>query len=317
MSDRRTWASALGKVPWRNEFLSTSGLSSELRSLDEWLFRNADGGTALAETVAIGRREAPSYGFLMKLNHGDQALRAVAGVVGPSQDQAGRAYPLAIAAPVTLAKDVQAHPEIAPVVLEPYWHVAVDVLSAVRSAPPAVGDRSLERLTEEPLESGASALELYGGWACATAAGDLCSSLDRPFEWLALTAQGIVDVTAPRGRFAEAKPFPPIRVPLGRSAGGALCFWLDLLRRAARRSAPVPSFFWSHDGEAGDALLCLGAPEESTLATLWRLGGSHGAVRDFTQPDFVLPRSFAAGGAANESLASFLARVETRSIAFT
>ncbi|HXN30928.1 MAG TPA: type VI secretion system-associated protein TagF, partial [Polyangiaceae bacterium] len=309
MSDERTRASALGKVPWRNEFLSASGLPSELRSLDDWLFRNADAAIALAATVAIGHREPPSYGFFMRLDDSDRASRAVAGVVGPSQDQAGRAYPLAIAAPVTLAKDVQTHPEIAPVVLESYWHVAVDVLSTVRSAPPAAGDRGLERLTEEPLESGANALELYAGWARATAASDLCSMLDRPFEWLAGTAQGIVDLAAAWGGFAEAKSFPPIRVPLGRSAGGALCFWLDLLRRAARWSGPVPSFFWSHDGEAGDALLCLATPEETTLATLWRLGGASGAVCDFTLPDFVLPRTLAAGGAADDSLASFLARV--------
>jgi hypothetical protein len=315
MSNWRTSASVLGKVPWRYEFLRPSGLSSELRSLDEWLFRNAHAALAFEETLALGGLEPVSYGFLMRLEDADGVLPAVAGVVSPSHDRAGRAYPLAVAAAVSLAKDVDAHPEIAPVVLESYWHVAVDVLSALRSAPFGADDRSLERLTAEPLESGASALDLYAEWTRQTAASELCSLLERSFDWLVCTAHGILDLVAPLGRFAESKSFPPIRVPLGRSAGGALCFWLDLLRRAARRHGRVPSFFWSHDGQRGDALLCLGTPEETTLAALWRLEAASGRVCDFTLPDFV-PQGGWAGGGPDGSLASFLERVEARSVAF-
>jgi type VI secretion system ImpM family protein len=313
MSHWRTSASVLGKVPWRDEFLRASGLPSELRSLDEWLFRNAHAALAI-DSVAAGGRAPASYGFLMKLIGADDALHAVAGVLSPSHDRAGRAYPLAVAAPVTLATDVDAHPEIAPIVLESYWRVAVDVLSAVQSAPLTTDDRSLERLTEGPLESGESALNLYGAWARQTAVEELCSLLERSFEWLASAAKGIVGLVAPPGRFIESAHAPAIRVPLGHAAGGALCFWLDLLRRAARPGR-APSFFWSHDGETGDALLCLGAPTETTLAALWHLEAAGGTVSDFTRPDLVREGSAPSAG-ADGSLASFLQRVEAQSIAF-
>jgi type VI secretion system ImpM family protein len=313
MSHWRTSASVLGKVPWRDEFLRASGLPAELRSLDEWLFRNAHAALAM-DTVAAGNRAPSSYGFLMKLKGADDALHAVAGVVSPSHDRAGRAYPLAVAAPVTLANDVDAHPEVAPILLETYWRVAVDVLSAVHSAPLTTDDLSLVRLTEAPLESGETALDLYGAWARQMAVEELCSLLERSVEWLASAAKEIVDLVAPLGRSTEGAPVSAIRVPLGRAAGGALCFWLDLLRRAKRRGH-APSFFWSHDGETGDALLCLGTPAESTLAALWHLEAAGGSVSDFTLPDVVGEPSAPSVG-ADGSLASFLQRVEAQSIAF-
>jgi hypothetical protein len=56
---------------------------------------------------------------------------------------------------------------------------------------------------------------------------------------------------------------------LGLAAGGALCFWLDVVRRAAGWQLHVPSFFWSHDEQSGDALLFVDAPGDTALATLW------------------------------------------------
>jgi TagF N-terminal domain, Type VI secretion system-associated len=270
-------AAILGKVPWHNEFLRGSALSSEIWAFDEWLFRNAQ----LPPEESVW---GPSYGFLLQLDSAPGPLDGIAGVISPSRDQAGRVYPLAIAGSVRLTPDLVAHPEVVPIAFEAYWHTAVEILSAARSGPPDGGDWPLDRLFETQLESGAAALELYVRWAESTSAAQLCALLGRPAAWLssALRSLGEAMNRGERGRLRS------IRVPLGQAAGGALCFWLDVVRRAAGWRGRIPSFFWSHDDRAGEALVFLGAPGETALEMLWRRGGSGDDICDLTALDCAL-----------------------------
>jgi type VI secretion system ImpM family protein len=262
-------AAVLGKVPWHPEFLRGSQLSSELWAFDQWLFRNAQSrdGTSprLTTPLSADAPSASSYGFLLQLEPSDAAPSAIAGIVSPSRDLAGRRYPLAIAGHVAPARDVAAHPEIVPIVFEDYWHTAVDILKEARDGPPVGGDWRLERLSQTPLESGESALGLYVEWAERMDVPQLCSLLGRPPDWLAGAVAAVARAVGPKGG-ARVRS---VRVPLGLAAGGALCFWLDVVRRAAGWQRHVPSFFWSHDEQGGDALVFVAAPGDTALATLW------------------------------------------------
>jgi hypothetical protein len=73
-----------------------------------------------------------------------------------------------------------------------------------------------------------------------------------------------------------------LRLPLGRAGGAALCFWLDLTRRLVAWRSTVPSFFWSHDGQAGGLMLHLGQPPPSTLSEMWQPSGERDEVCDLT-----------------------------------
>jgi type VI secretion system ImpM family protein len=279
-------AAVLGKAPWRAEFLRVSGRSSELRSFDDWVFRN---GSALTEPPS--ESSSVSHGFVIRPEHADPALCGIAGVLAPSHDSAGRPYPLCIAAPIAFDADVGSHPEAAPIILESYWDLAIDILTEVRAAPLAAEDATLDALTERGIEPGAGAIDLYGDWLKRTNIADFCALLERPRDWLDRALLAIGDAAADPRRREGSRRSPhadSIRLPLGQAGGSALCFWLDVVRRAARWSARVPSFFWSHDGQLGDALILLDLPTDKTLAALWHVGRAHD-VCDLTPPDACPP----------------------------
>ena len=281
MSQWRDKAAVLGKAPWRAEFLRASGRSSDLRAFDEWLFRN---GSALRGSAGeLVSSSTLSHGFVMRLDDAGPPLHGIAGVLGPSRDSAGRSYPLAIAAPAAFDAALGAHPEVAPIVLESYWDLAIDILTEVHAAP--ADPRTLDGLTDRPLESGDSAVGLYGDWVKGTSVDEFCAMLEQSPAWLDRALLAIGDAIALPRAVARSPSARSIRVPLGQTGGSALCFWLDVLRRSVRWKSRVPNFFWSHDGRSGDALVFLDTPDDSALATLWRTGAADQDVRDLTRPE--------------------------------
>jgi hypothetical protein len=71
-----------------------------------------------------------------------------------------------------------------------------------------------------------------------------------------------------------------LRLPLGAAGGAALCFWLDWISRIVRWKSTIPTFFWSHDGRDGAAVIALGPPPPCTLAELWNVAGSRDQICD-------------------------------------
>lgn len=270
MTGASVCAAVLGKVPWQPEFLRGSQLPLEIWAFDEWLFRNA-------QSQITGAAGKASYGFLLQVAPVHTGTNAIAGVIGPSHDLAGRPYPLAIAGRVTVARDVAAHPEVLPIVFEEYWHAAVEILREARTGPPDGDDWRLHRLSQTQVSLD-TAFDLYANWAEQMSASQLCSLIGRPANWLASAASRIARAAGPPG----GGRVRTIRVPLGHAAGGALCFWLDVVRRAAGWQAHVPSFFWSHDEQGGDALIFIGTPGDLTLATLWGDEAAYNDVCDLT-----------------------------------
>jgi hypothetical protein len=73
----------------------------------------------------------------------------------------------------------------------------------------------------------------------------------------------------------------------------------------------VPTFFWSHDEQGGDALVFIGAPGDLALATLWDDAARGDDVLDLTALDET-PTSAGASepSHAESSLWSLLERVD-------
>jgi hypothetical protein len=183
-------------------------------------------------------------------------------------------------------------------------------LASLGNAPLASGDRSLEAATESPFESAAAALDLYRRWTEETTAGDLCSLLDRSLAWLVSVASTIATFAAAG---SAPRPLCAVRAPLGRAGGSALCFWLDVIRRSTRWQAQVPSFFWSHDGETGQAVICLDPPGEPAVAALWSTGAPGDSVWDAVEDRAPHPAGGLLDAREAESLSTFLRRIESRS----
>jgi type VI secretion system ImpM family protein len=298
MTEASISAAVLGKVPWHPEFLRCSQLSAEIWAFDEWLFRNAQSQM----TEWPGKA---SYGFLLQL--APAGMSPMAGVIGPSHDAAGRPYPLAIAGRVAGARDIAAHPEILPIFFEDYWHAALEILREARVGPADGDEWRLDRLSQKEKLSLDAAFDLYANWVEQLTTPQLSSLMGRPPNWLAGAASRIAQMVGPH----TGERVRSIRVPLGHAAGGALCFWLDVIRRATRWQAHVPSFFWSHDEQGGDALVFIGAPGDRALATLWDDAARGDDVFDLTALD---EASSSVGtseqGDAESSLWSLLERVD-------
>ena len=299
MTAWRSGAAVFGKVPWHDEFLRPLAKESDLRAVDEWVFRNAD--AVVAALPANGGEPPRTFGFLVKVDEADP-LQAVAGVLRASHDSAGRQYPLVVAASLTMERSVAARPEVAPILLDSYWQVALDALGVWAAATPAASDRSLELVTSAPFESASSALDLYTGWIRETTGAGLSSLLGRPFEWVSGAAASLATFVRQPPRTLAA-----VRAPLGRAGGSALCFWLDILRRSARWRTHLPSFFWTHDGDAGHAILCLGPPSAAALGGLWNVDSADAALWDVQDANVTGP----AGLRSEESVASFLLQLES------
>ena len=295
MSTWRSTAAIIGKAPWHPEFLRPPASSGPLYAFDAWLFARASALPA----PPLGAWETLSYGFVV---HVGEAARGggtvsgasaaieecrVAGVLAPSHDRADRAYPLSVAAAIAFPRFAELHPELVPILLEPYWLAAGERLSALREIAPGPAGYGLEALTCDALESPEDAHALYVEWTRGTTANDFAELLGRSRTWLERTTFTIVDVVATRERSrAHAHTAPLIfRLPLGQAAGAALCFWLDVIRRAMRPRTRLPSFFWSHDVEEGDALVCLGTPGDDVLSSLWRVGAAAPHENDLTHAE--------------------------------
>ncbi len=318
MSLWRSHATVVGKAPWHPEFLRGAGMSPELYAFDKWLYDAAADG-ACPEPTSPGVWEARAYGFVVRL--GDAAPGApvaITGVLAPSHDRAGRAFPIAVATSLSIPTFIQRHAEVFPIALEPYWLSAGELLSDLRAATDATGvePQRLATLTDGPLEPPEGAHVLYTQWTRGTAASEIARSLGRADGWLAETAYAVVDAVIAHVQNGPARPpVLGVRVPLGAAAGAELCFWLDVLRRAMRPTAVVPSFFWSHDGETGEALLYLDAPPQGALATLWGALATPLPVLDCTRASAARAEVDPVLGAlegADETVSQLLAGVDTR-----
>lgn len=275
-------AGAVGKVPTRAEYLPVPTHAPSFAAFDAWLSQATD--TALARTGATWPPAFASgamHGFFYHWA-ADEPDAALCGAIAPSRDSAGRQFPLALALPLRVSAALAGRPELLPLNLEEVWASATAGLAELLDVgdPAKVTPGFGPSLAADVQESD----ELYREWTSTLPLEELWALLGMGARDPAATLRLLFATVSPlRGRERPATTLS-LRVPLGAAGGPAVCAWLDFLRRSLGWRSTLPSFFWSHDGKDGAALLHLGSPPKITLAELWLPTGAQDEIADLTAP---------------------------------
>jgi type VI secretion system ImpM family protein len=276
---------ALGKLPAHGDFLRFGARGPGFEAFDEFLTTNiewAEARTESAWTQAYPR--AAVHAFAFRITEQRDAL--LTGAIVPSRDRAGRRFPFVVAAEAEPTRAVAAAPELLPLLLEPCWQAASETVVAARTHADYDVSQHLSDVQSVAPEQFADAASSYGEWTQVLETAELValifgkSPAFDPVEVFDLVYQTVQPV---RGREYPTTRLS-LRLPLGRAGGVAACFWLDFVRRTANWQRTIPSFFWSHDGEDGAVLVCLGQAPKSTLHELWSPSGSRDELCDVTRP---------------------------------
>jgi type VI secretion system ImpM family protein len=289
----------LGKHPSRGDFVAfglrgpeTTGFDDFVTASIEWAEARAGAGWDAA--YGAGGVQA----FVYRPETGSRTV--LVGAFAPSTDRAGRRYPLSFAIPLQPSPALLAAPGLWPILLEPIWSAASEAVLALVADPQADIAAHLTALAPPQLEPAANVQE-YLEWTQGLPADELWALLFGaepgvdPAALLGLVTEAVMTV---RGIEAPTTPLS-LRLPLGAAGGAAVCFWLDWVCSVARWRETLPSFFWSHDGERGALLLCLGKPPRCTLAELWLPTRSRDVLLDVaTDPASVPPPASGSGALA-------------------
>jgi type VI secretion system ImpM family protein len=249
----------LGKTPARADFIRINHGAPVALAFDEWLQRN------LEELVLGGQRAAPQASFLFVPPNANAGL---AGLLAPSRDKAGRAFPVAIFS-------------VLPVAIAAKCPGAIPLACSGMLAQARALFAEIDALDHDALKARVAAIEAPAPSAydeARAAAGELLAQA-APAAWLARVFAGMEEQAAGRalhaltGAAREAAPKPLVLECPVHETVDAL-FWLALASRGAR--APV-SFFWTDAASvtapaAGPSpsrlLLCLAPPPAQMLLHL-------------------------------------------------
>jgi type VI secretion system ImpM family protein len=276
-------AGAVGKVPWRPEFLPVPTSAPSFAAFDAWL-------TDATEWAAAGAGPGWPAAFAQGVMHGfvyrsetDPVDAALCGALAPSRDSAGRQFPLALGAPLRFSPELLRRPELLPFILEGSWSEATGALAELLTA--GVADPSAPARLDagHDAEVSESAL-LYDDWVATLPLVELWALLGPSLADPVGTVRLLLETLAPSRGVERPRTTLSLRLPLGLAGGAALCFWLDLVRRYVGWQSTIPSLFWSHDGTHGAALLHLGRPSKGALVELWLPSGKRDDAADMTVP---------------------------------
>lgn len=275
-----------GKSRHQAEFLRVRGVSPALSAFDAWV---TDAAEFAAARAGESWPRAFSHGSIQAFAFHPNELgpdELVAGALGPSADSAGRQFPLIVAAPLRVSTELRRSPELLPFVLEAFWSRASALVAQLLS--PYEFDLHVAgaNTQTDPDIGVQDARALYGEWSQNLPLNELWSLLGPPLDGAdpATVIRLLVATIEPFRRVENPTTKLSLRVPLGRAAGVGVCFWTDLIKRSLGWTSTIPSFFWSHDGNWGSAILSLGRPPQSTLAELFMPSGQRDEVCDLTLP---------------------------------
>lgn len=278
---------AFGKLPSSADFVRIGPGSESLARFDDWLtdgveWAHARNGENWGDAFRGGTMRAFIYrgaGPGM-----DQAL--IVGTIAPSRDEAGRLFPICVAAPVIVSAQFVQSAHLLPLACEDIWHVAGETLAALGSSPAADLGARLAGLREPSVVRFSDAEAAYAGWGEALQVSELDALITGSKQLDAL--RGILRLVAEavHPHWKQELPSTPLslRLPLGSAGGAAMCFWLDAVRRLIGWRSTVPSVFWSHDGDSGDLTVHLGSAPLATVSELWLPTGQSDEFYDLTSP---------------------------------
>jgi type VI secretion system protein ImpM len=278
-------AACLGKLPTAGDFVRHRASTPTMRAFDEWVQHGLYQARQRQNGWEAAYDTAPTTRFVFQ---GRRAPNALLGVLRPSRDRTGRAYPFMVAAEVPTRRLSIRHLAYLPlqagrffdaadrVVREategdiPYREVPdhvqqIDTAFGVRPTAPRTYKRYLQQHTMGPFLE-----ELFGHF------GD--SGKYRLFD-------NLLDVLLPlRGRSAPRLNYG-LQFPLGgddEALTAISCFWLEAcLRLLDYPSDAEPTFFWT-DRPPPDAapflLLFFGAPRPHAFFHLMASDDPHELV---------------------------------------
>ncbi|MEO7092717.1 MAG: type VI secretion system-associated protein TagF [Polyangiales bacterium] len=264
--------SGFGKVPRMGDFVRVRANAEPTASFEAWIQE------AMAYGEAKRRDDWPAiYGngaihaFVYRPPKKAKTPSVLAGVFRPSSDAVGRRFPLVVGAPLA-EQTVAPGPHLLPLVLGDFFEQATSQLMTVDS----VGsleefERHVGRVNAPYLEDAGARNAEYDNWAHNTQLSTAWSVLygfgHSPHPIHAIST--LIDCLVPfRGKQALDTPLSA-RVPLGSGGVAAAAFWIDMVRRIARWSATVPTFFLHFDGYTGSMLIQLGDTPPSSLLELF------------------------------------------------
>jgi type VI secretion system ImpM family protein len=274
----------LGKAAHQAEFLRVQAGAPALAAFDAWLVESMEwalgrGGPHWPEVFA----RSPIQAFALNLP-GHEATRLVAGALAPSADSARRQFPLVVAAPLRVTEPLLAAPRLLPLVLEGLWAQASELLGAILQTGRSDLHALLAGKSAAPSVSADEARALYAEWAAELPLVELWALLGPPLDAPEASLRLVTAALEPFRQKERPETRLSLRLPLGRAGGVALCFWIDLICRSLGWTRTIPSFFWSHDGNTGSAILHLGTPPRATLAELFLPSGRCEELCDVTLP---------------------------------
>lgn len=263
----------LGKTPARADFIRIHHGAPSALALDEWLQRN------LEELVLAGQRAAPQASFAFAPQHASTAL---VGLLAPSRDKAGRAFPIALFSETEVAAAVR-QPGAIPLACAPLLVEARALFG------------ELAQLDYEALKARVDAIEAPGEGAFARARDEAAALLraTAPDAWIARLFAGADEAATGHALLALAAATADgapkalvLECPVNETVDAV--FWLALASRGAR--APV-SFFWTDPPAGSEAapppsrlLLCLSPPPVHTLLYLAAPKPKPGKLQRIVEP---------------------------------
>lgn len=269
-----------GKIPKVGDFVRAGRADESSRVLEEWLHSGVEVAHARRTPWKPAFLAGKIYGCVFRVPLSGDRSGLLAGVIKPSQDSVGRAFPLVI----HRSLPPECPPHLLPLVLGDFLDNAAQLAfdTTLLSSQAELAARTMQ--VGAPLGDINEAARQYDWWTRNTALPDLWSSIygsasvAEPSTLLGCLSE----IVAPfAGRGPSTTPLS-LRVPLGHGGVAAACFWLDLVRCSMRWRAHVPTFFWFFDGRSGDLLVQLGRTPPASLLELWSPDPKSDVVCDYS-----------------------------------
>lgn len=259
---------AMGKLRGFDEYVRLNAGTPAFVALDAWVGENMTLASKRGPDWAASYRAGRPHVFVYSTGDGSVVI---AGALAPSEDNAGRRYPLFVGREIDVAPAVVRSLEWLPLLLEDVWDGASRVVASVARDGSV---SALEHLLRDPPTTEPSefprAVASWEQWTRGVSMTELAELLFDTTDAASIAGalRAVLEAVAPHRGTTPPRTRLCLRLPLGRAGGAAVCFWLGVVQRAVA-GEHVPSFFWTHDGESGSLLLSVGAFPKSTLSQLW------------------------------------------------
>jgi type VI secretion system ImpM family protein len=278
---------AFGKLPSHGDFVSVGPRSEPFVRFDEWLTRGVEwaqvrSGAPFCNAFRSGGARAFVYRGEARAR--EQAL--LVGALAPSQDEAGRLFPLCVAASVVFATEFSQNPHLVPFACESIWQIAGQCVADLGLNPNAAVAEQISGLPQPARVQFSDAEADYLAWGEALPFSELCSLVTGSGQnQLFGSTLRLLIGALPHDRTALSVDTPlSLRLPLGAAGGAAVCFWLDAVRRLGGPQQAIPSIFWSHDGCVGHLTVHLGVAPVASISELWLPTQQRDEFCDLTLP---------------------------------